>query len=181
MKFHELGLSGPRLVELEAISDERGWFARAWCEREFAEQGIQARWVQSNLSYNRRRGTLRGLHYQAPPEEEPKLVQCIAGSLYDVIVDLRPGSATFLRWIAVELDAREPRLLYVPPGFAHGFQVLEDHTSLFYLMGAPYVPAAARGIRWDDPRLAVRWPVADPVLSERDRTFPDLDPATLGR
>ena len=181
MKFHELDLPGPRLVELEPIQDERGWFARTWCEREFSEQGIHARWVQSNLSHNRRRGTLRGLHYQAPPHEEPKLVHCFAGSLYDVIVDLRPGSATFLRWIAVELAAREGKLLYVPPGFAHGFQVLEDDTSILYLMGAPHVPAAARGIRWDDPGLAVRWPLADPILTERDRTFPDLDPAAVGR
>lgn len=179
MKFEELGLPGAWLIELERIHDERGSFARTWCEREFKERGIEVRFVQANLSHNRRRGTLRGLHYQVSPHEEAKLVHCITGSIYDVLVDLRRDSSAFLQWTSVELSARADRLLYVPPGFAHGFQVLEDDTDVFYLMGAPFVPEAARGIRWNDPRLGISWPIASFILSERDRSFPDCDPAAL--
>jgi dTDP-4-dehydrorhamnose 3,5-epimerase len=179
VKFSGLELPDAQLIDLEPIRDERGLFARTWCEQEFADHGIDVRFVQANLSYNRRRGTLRGMHYQVPPHEEPKLVHCIAGSVYDVIVDLRSESPGFLKWIALQLTARAGRLLYVPAGFAHGFQALEDDTQVLYLMGAPYVAEAARGIRWDDPRLGISWPIPELILSERDRSFPDLDPETL--
>jgi dTDP-4-dehydrorhamnose 3,5-epimerase len=175
VRFVELPLAGAALVELEPHLDERGFFARAYCEREFAAHGLATRFPQSNLSRNARRGTLRGMHYQAAPHREAKLVRCVRGAVYDVIVDLREGSATRLHWIARELDAVSGAALYVPPGFGHGFLTLEDDSDVFYQMGEFHVPEAARGFRWNDPAVAVRWPFEPAVMSERDRHYPDLD------
>jgi len=175
MIFTELALSGAFLVESERLEDERGFFARTFCAAEFAARGLRPPIVQCSVSYNRRRGTLRGLHYQASPHEEAKLVRCTHGAVYDVIVDIRPGSATFRQWAGIGLSAENRRALYVPEGFAHGFQTLVDDTELFYQASAAYVPEAARGIRWDDPALAIAWPpAAARVISPRDLALPTL-------
>lgn len=175
MVFVELELPGAYLVEAERLEDERGFFARVFSADEFARRGLRQLFPQCSVSYNARAGTLRGLHYQAAPHEEAKLVRCTAGAIYDVIVDLRPESETFGRWVAVELTAESRRTLYVPEGMAHGFQTLVDGSEVFYQISAPYEPASARGVRWDDPALAIRWPpAAERIISERDRGFPGL-------
>src|ERR1700730_2088071 len=173
MKFAPLSLSGAYLVELEPIHDKRGFFARTWCADEFKMHGLSTKLAQCGLSYNRRRGTLRGMHYQAEPYTEAKLVRCSAGAIYDVIVDLRPGSATYRQWLAVELTAANQKMVYIPEGFAHGFQTLADESEVFYQISAPYVGECARGVRWDDPAFSIEGPLADPIISDRDRTFPD--------
>jgi dTDP-4-dehydrorhamnose 3,5-epimerase len=173
----ETQLPGAYLVELERHPDERGFFARTFCEREFAARGLVTRYRQCNISYNRRRHTLRGMHYQAAPYREAKLVRCLAGAIYDVIVDLRADSPTRLRSLGVELDASRRAALYVPPGFAHGFLTLRARTEVFYQIGEFYVPEAARGFRWDDPAFTLSWPAVPQVISERDRTHPDFDPS----
>jgi dTDP-4-dehydrorhamnose 3,5-epimerase len=172
MIFTETRLAGAYLIELERHQDERGFFARAWCEREFAERGLDAWLVQCNLSHNRRRGVLRGLHYQAAPHEEVKLVRCTRGSVYDVILDVRPGAVTYGQWQAFELTADNQCMLYIPAGVAHGFQALEDSTDVYYQMSASYHGDSQRGIRWDDPILGIPWPVADRIVSTRDQGFP---------
>ncbi len=174
MIFTELPLPGAFVIEPERRADERGFFARTWCRREFADHGIVCDWVQCNVSFNRRKGTLRGLHYQAAPWAEAKLVRCTAGAIYDVLVDLRRASPCFGKWTAVELTAAKGRMLYVPPGFAHGFQTLADNAEVFYQMSEYYRPEAARGCRWDDPALGIVWPDGDRVLSPRDQQFPDF-------
>jgi dTDP-4-dehydrorhamnose 3,5-epimerase len=180
--FTETELGGAFLIDLEPHTDERGFFARTWCAREFADHGLSARLAQCSISFNRAVGTLRGLHYQAPPHPESKLVRCLRGAIYDVIVDLRPDSPTYRRWIAVELTAQNRTQLYVPEGFAHGFQTLEEDTELLYLMSEFYVPDAARGVRWDDPAFGVEWPdTRERLLSARDQTWPDFDDATYRR
>jgi dTDP-4-dehydrorhamnose 3,5-epimerase len=177
MRFRELELPGAYLIELERIEDERGFFARTFARSEFAELGLEADVVQANTAFNHRAGTLRGLHFQAAPHEETKLVRCTRGAVYDVIVDLRPGSATYTRWVGVELTAENDAMLYVPRGFAHGYQTLVDDTETSYLMGAAYEASAARGVRWDDPAFGVEWPETDVrVLNERDRSWPDFSP-----
>jgi dTDP-4-dehydrorhamnose 3,5-epimerase len=177
MRFHELPVGGVFLVELERREDERGFFARAWCREEFTAHGIRCEWAQFNISYNRRRGTLRGLHYQEAPWCEPKLIRCTAGAIYDVIVDLRPGSPHYGRWSATELRAQNGQMLYVPEGFAHGFQTLTDDAEILYLMGQMYHPEAARGLRWNDPALGIVWPECERrIISARDRDFPDFVP-----
>jgi len=180
VRFSETALPGAWLVDVEPAEDERGGFARTYCEREFAARGLITRFPQCNVSYNRRAGTLRGLHYQVPPHAEVKLVRCTAGAIADVIVDLRGGSPTRLKWLAVELSARTRRALYVPEGFAHGFITLEDDTEVFYQIGAFYEPAAARGIRWDDPLFAIGWPRRPAVIAPRDASYPDARPDELG-
>ncbi|MEP7308707.1 MAG: dTDP-4-dehydrorhamnose 3,5-epimerase [Acidobacteriota bacterium] len=178
MTFKETSLKGAYEIELEVHSDERGFFARSYCSREFAEHGLNPCVVQCNVSYNGSRGTLRGMHYQAAPSGEAKLIRCARGALLDVIVDLRPESPTFRRWVAVELKGNpgEPsRMVYVPEGFAHGFQTLEDDTEVFYQMSEFFAPAAARGFRWNDPAFAIEWPEPVRVISERDRGYPDFD------
>lgn len=172
MVFRELPLPGAFVIEPERFEDERGFFARAFCREDFAARGLDPAVAQSSLSFNRRRGTLRGMHYQAAPAEEAKLVRCVRGAIHDVIIDLRPGSATFRQHTAVELDAENRLALYVPPDFAHGFQTLEDDTELYYQMSAPYSPEHARGFRHDDPELGIAWPLPVAVISERDRTLP---------
>jgi dTDP-4-dehydrorhamnose 3,5-epimerase len=173
-------LAGAMVVELDRREDERGFFARAWCRREFEEQGLTTDLVQCNVSYNHRAGTLRGMHYQAEPHGEVKLVRCTRGAIYDAIVDLRVGSPTAGRWIGVELTADNGRMLYVPEGFAHGYQTLADGTEVFYQVSEYYTPEAERGLRWDDPVFAVEWPEADPrIVSEKDRSWPDFDVRAL--
>lgn len=175
MVFTETALPGAFLVDLERREDERGFFARAWCEREFSEQGLATRVVQCNLSFNRERGTLRGMHFQRPPHAEVKLVRCTRGAVYDVVIDMRPDSPTFKQWLGVELTAENGRALYVPEGFAHGYQTLVPETETFYQVSEFYAPEAEGGVRWNDSAFGIEWPLADePVLSEKDRTWPDF-------
>ena len=174
MRFEKTGLEGAWVIEPEPVADARGMFARTFCERELAAQGLEFRMVQCNTSFNAKRDTLRGLHYQEGRDAEQRIVRCTAGAIYDVIVDLRPGSPTRLKWFGAELSARNRRMLFVPIGFAHGFKTLEDESEVFYLMSQFYAAEAARGVRWDDPRLAIRWPGGTPILSERDRGYPLL-------
>ena len=180
MIFHDTPLAGAYLIELERHGDARGFFARSFCSREFAAKGLATRFVQSNVSFNVDRGTLRGMHWQVAPHAEAKLVRCTGGALWDVIVDLRPGSPTRLSWAGFELDARRRQLLYVPGGFAHGFITLEPATEVFYEMSAPHVAEASRGFRWDDPRIGIDWPLAPNRISERDANLalftPDAPP-----
>lgn len=179
MIFRQTPLAGAFLVDLERHTDERGFFARTFCEREFAAHGLATRFPQANTSWNRHTGTLRGMHWQAAPHAEAKLVRCTSGAVFDVIVDLRRSSPTRLAWFAAELSAENRTALYIPEGFAHGFLTLADDTEVSYLMSASYAPEAARGLRYDDPRLAIRWPSAPQVVSERDRTYPDFDESVL--
>jgi dTDP-4-dehydrorhamnose 3,5-epimerase len=177
MQFTETELTGVFVIDLERREDERGFFARAWCEEEFASHGLDTRVSQCNVSFNERRGTVRGLHYQAPPHAEVKVVRCTRGGIYDVIVDLRPESETFRRWVGVELTAENRRMVYVPEGFAHGYQTLEDRTETYYQVSVPYAPDAERGVRWDDPAFGIDWPeAAERVISEKDRAWPDFAP-----
>ena len=178
MIFNETKLKGAYIIEVEPFEDERGSFARTFCREEFETHGLNSFIAQCNISHNRKKGTLRGMHYQIAPHAEAKLVTCIAGSIYDVIIDLRPDSITCCRWVAVELSARDPRnLIYIPEGFAHGFQTLEDDTEVFYQMSHSYVPQSARGVRWDDPAFAIRWPDGPRTLSDRDNNYPDFSPS----
>jgi dTDP-4-dehydrorhamnose 3,5-epimerase len=175
MMFREAALPGVFIIEPERREDPRGWFARTWCRREFVAHGLNPRLVQCSTSFNRFRGTLRGLHYQMPPHAEAKLIRCTHGTIWDVALDLRPDSPTRHRHIGVQLTARRGAALYIPEGFAHGFQTLEDNTEVLYQMSAFYAPDAARGVRFDDPAFGIRWPIAQPILLERDRTFPDFE------
>jgi len=172
--FVETKLRGAYIIEPEKREDERGFFARSWCEKEFAEHGLSSRTVQCNISFNKRRGTLRGMHYQAEPWEEAKLVRCTQGAIYDVIIDLRPGSPTYKQHVAQVLTAKNHKMFYVPERFAHGFQVLEDQTEVFYQMSGFYAPQFARGVRWNDPAFGIEWPIGEPIILERDRTYPDF-------
>lgn len=175
MRFTETALKGAYIIDVEPSEDERGFFARAWGQEEFAALGLCSRFVQCNISHNAKRGTLRGMHYQAAPHEEAKVVRCTRGALCDVIVDIRPGSDTFKRWVAVELSADNYRMLYVPEGFAHGFQTLEDDTDVFYQMSEFYHPECARGVRWDDPAFAIDWPTTDTrIVSAKDCSYSDF-------
>jgi dTDP-4-dehydrorhamnose 3,5-epimerase len=176
MHFQPQKLGGAFVIELEPHRDERGFFARAFCEREFEAHGLPTRFPQSNLSRNDQIGTLRGMHYQAAHARESKLVRCVRGAIHDIIIDLRAGSPTRFGWIGVDLSAENGRALFVPEGFAHGFVTLTADTDVFYQMGAPYRPDGARGLRWNDPHFGVRWPCEPRVLSERDATYPDFDP-----
>lgn len=174
MIFSETALTGAWVVEPERLEDERGFFARSWCEREFGQRGLATRLVQCNVSFNKRRGTLRGMHYQAAPHQEAKLIRCTRGAIHDVIIDLRSDSPTFRRHVAVVLDADSRHMLYVPEGMAHGFQTLEDDTEVFYQMSEFYAPDHARGVRWDDRAFGIRWPEAERTISARDRSYPDF-------
>jgi dTDP-4-dehydrorhamnose 3,5-epimerase len=174
MIFRETELSGAFVVETEPIEDERGWFVRIYDEDTFEERGLASRFVQSNVASNKERGTLRGMHYQTEPHAEAKLVRCVRGAVHDVIVDLRPGSSTFKRWVAVELTAASGLMLYVPQGLAHGYLTLEDETETLYLVSAAYAPEAAGGVRWDDPAFGIEWPQDPRVISEKDKAWPDF-------
>ena len=177
MRFVETALPGVWVIEFEPVGDERGWFARTFDVAEFEARGLDAQVVQCNASFNSQRGTLRGMHYQAEPHGEQKLIRCVRGAIFDVALDLRPESPEFCRWHAVELTGGEHRLLYLPRGVAHGFQTLTDDAEVLYQMGCEYVPDASRGVRWDDPLFAIGWPAAPVggrIVSERDRSFPDF-------
>jgi dTDP-4-dehydrorhamnose 3,5-epimerase len=174
VKFVRTTLPGAFRVEMDRLEDDRGFFARSWCAREAEEQALNPRVAQCNVSFNRRRGTLRGMHFQAAPHEETKLVRCTRGALFDVIVDLRLNSPTFRKWEAFELTDGNGLAIYVPAGFAHGFQTLVDDTEVLYQMSEFYVGASARGVRWNDPTFGILWPLSDPILSARDATFADF-------
>jgi dTDP-4-dehydrorhamnose 3,5-epimerase len=179
--FHETAVAGVFVVELELRGDDRGFFARAFCRREFEEQGLNPAVIQCNLSFSAAEGTLRGMHFQRPPHEEAKLVRCTRGALWDVALDLRRSSPTYRRWTGVELTADNRRMLYVPEGCAHGFQTLVPDTEAFYQVSAAYAPEAEHGVRWDDPAFGIEWPRADGrVLSPKDASWPDFDPGPGG-
>jgi dTDP-4-dehydrorhamnose 3,5-epimerase len=175
--FTESPLPGAFLVDLELLSDERGFFARAYCLDEFAAHGLSTPLRQCSVSYNTRKGTLRGLHYQAAPHEEHKLVRCTAGAIFDVIVDVRPDSHHYRRWFGTELSSKNRRALFIPPGFAHGFLTLSDESEVYYMISVPHAPEHAQGVRWNDPAFGIQWPLAPSVMSARDAAYPLLDPA----
>ena len=174
MIFTPMKLQGAFIVDLEKREDERGFFARSWCEEEFRAHGLDPVIAQCNVAFNRRKGTLRGMHYSAAPFEETKLVRCTAGALYDVIIDLRPRSQTYRQHLVTLLTAENRRSLYVPEGFAHGFQTLEDNTEVFYQMSRAYSPEHARGVRFDDPAFGIEWKLDVSVILDRDRNYPDF-------
>ena len=194
MFFTETKLKGACIIELDKLQDDRGFFARSYCFREFEAHGLNPKVVQCNVSFNAKKGTMRGMHYQVAPSEEAKLVRCVRGSIYDVIVDIRPDSATYRQWIALELSSprfhlpspisllpadgspltAHFRMLYVPEGFAHGFLTLEDNTEVFYQMSEFYTPECVRGFRWNDPTFGIEWPSDVQVISDRDRSYPDF-------
>lgn len=193
MRFIETKLRGAYIIELELVEDERGFFARSFCVREFEKHGLNHNIVQCNISYNKNKGTIRGMHYQIKPHEEAKIVSCIKGTIYDVIIDLRPDSPTYCQWFAVELTAPSSplpahssetahsspltaphKMLYIPEGFAHGFQTLEDDTVVFYQMSEFYHPECARGVRFNDQAFNIKWPIQEVTISERDRSFQDF-------
>lgn len=181
MIFEETKLKGTFIIESERLEDERGFFARTWCQKEFEARGLISHFVQANVSCNRKRGTLRGMHYQITPDEETKLVRCIRGAIYDVVIDLRPHSPTYKQWMGVELTAENYKMLYVSHNFAHGFQTLKDDTEVFYQVSQFYSPVSERGVRYDDPGFAIEWPIRVRVISEKDKNWPDYvlsnDPA----
>lgn len=180
MHFHRSPLDGAYTLELEKRGDDRGFFARFFCEREFAQAGLESRFVQVNNSLSAKKGTLRGMHYQLPPAAEAKVVRCVRGALYDVIVDLRAGSPTFGKWFGAELTAENRIMMYVPRGFAHGLVTLTDDAEVLYLVSALYSPENERGVRWNDPAVGIEWPVEPVELSDKDRKWPDLDPQFHG-
>lgn len=179
MKFSSSPISGCLIVDIEPHQDERGMFARTWCMREFKEAGLPDNVVQCSLSRNTSKGTTRGLHFQLPPSQEGKLVRCTNGEIFDVIVDIRGDSPTFLQHFSITLSDRNNRALFIGPGCAHGFQTLEDDTDVFYQMTDYYAPDQAAGLRWNEPRLGIVWPLHDPIMHERDATYPDLDECWL--
>jgi dTDP-4-dehydrorhamnose 3,5-epimerase len=180
MRFHATPLGGARLIELEKRGDERGFFARMFCEREFAAEGLETRFVNVNNSLSRMAGTLRGLHYQIGEAAEVKLVRCVRGALFDAIVDLRPNSSTYLRGFGETLSADNRLMMYVPRGFAHAILTLEPDTEALYLVSAHYAPQAERGLRWNDPRFDIGWPAVPREISAKDAGWPDFDPAYHG-
>jgi|SRR5215472_3895922 len=176
MIFRETHISGVFDIVLEPMRDGRGFFARSWCQKEFEDYGLNPKVVQCNVSFNARKGTLRGMHYQEAPKGEAKLVRCTSGSIYDVVIDLRPDSFTYKRWVAAILAADQWNMMYVPEGCAHGFLTLADNTEVFYQMSEFYSPDFARGVRWNDPAFQITWPAKIEVISERDRTYADFAP-----
>lgn len=175
MIFTETKLKGAFIIEPERFEDGRGFFARTWCKREFEVHGLNSNLMQCNVSFNKMKGTLRGMHYQSHPHAEAKLIRCTQGSLYDVIIDLRHDSTTYKNWFAVELNRDNYKMLYVPENFAHGFLTLEDNTEVFYQMSEFYYPEYARGVRWNDPAFSIKWPDEVNIVSERDRNYPDFE------
>ena len=175
MIFRDTPLADVLVIEPERLEDERGFFARTFADDEFAQRGLRTSFPQCSISYNRQAGTIRGMHLQLPPHAEAKVVRCTAGAVFDVALDLRCGSPSYLRWFSVELTAENRRMMYIPEGVAHGFQTLVDDAELFYQISVPFEPAAAGGVRWDDPAFAIDWPpVAQRVISDRDQSFPDF-------
>ena len=174
MNFTEIGLAGAYVIDLNQLRDERGFFARGYCSKEFEAQGLASRVVQSNVSFNLKKATLRGMHYQVTPYEETKLVRCTRGAIYDVIIDLRPQSKTFQKWFGVELTEDNYRMLYVPEGFAHGFETLADRSEVVYHVSEFYTPNAEQGIRYNEPAFGIRWPLEVQVISEKDKNWPEF-------
>jgi len=172
--FTETKLPGAYVIEVEKREDQRGFFGRTFCREEFEAHGLNSQVVQCNTSFNKRKGTLRGMHFQAVPFAEAKLVRCTSGSIYDVIIDLRPASRTFKQHFAVELSAANHRMLYIPENMAHGFQTLEDDTEVFYQMSQMFSAEHARGVRWNDPAFGIEWPADERIITERDRNYPDF-------
>ena len=175
MIFNETPLKGCFVITSEPFTDERGWFARTYCKNEFNTIGHQGEWLQLNHSFTRQAGTIRGMHYQLPPFSEIKLVRCIAGAIYDVVIDLRKGSSTFLHWLGVEISAANKKMIYIPEGFAHGFQALEDNSELIYHHTQFYTPGVEGGIRYNEPKIKIEWPTAVAGISERDGHHPFLE------
>tara|TARA_B100000686_G_C16772954_1_gene966443 strand:+ start:1116 stop:1643 length:528 start_codon:yes stop_codon:yes gene_type:complete len=171
LNFTETKLSGAFIIEPERLQDDRGFFARSWCEKELAGHNLDTDLAQCNISFNKAKGTLRGMHYQIKPFEEAKIVRCTRGSIYDVIIDLRPDSPTLKHWTAVELNEENRNMLYVPKGFAHGFQTLADNTEIFYQISALYSPRHARGIKWNDPAFNIEWPIDTLTISDKDKSY----------
>jgi dTDP-4-dehydrorhamnose 3,5-epimerase len=171
VKFTETKLKGAFIIDIEPVEDERGFFARSFCQNEFATYGLKTNFVQCNISFNKKKGTLRGMHYQVSPHEETKLVRCTRGAIYDVIVDLRPDSFTYKQWAAVDLTEDNWRMVYLPGGVAHGFQTLHDNTEVFYHMSGFHHPECARGIWWDDPEFGIKWPMKPLVISPIDESY----------
>lgn len=174
MKFTQTKLKGAYLIEIEKLSDDRGFFARSWCQKEFESHGLTSRVVQANVSYNLKKGTLRGMHYQVAPYQESKLIRCTRGAIFDVIIDLRPHAPTYKQWVGVELTADNYTMFFVPEDFAHGFQALADHTEIFYQVSQFYTPGSEKGIRFNDPAFDVQWPLEVSVISDKDRNWPDF-------
>jgi dTDP-4-dehydrorhamnose 3,5-epimerase len=171
MKFTKTTLAGLWAIDLELREDERGFLARTFCENEFSEHGLNTRWPQCNLTLTKKRGMIRGMHFQASPRPEVKLVRCAVGAIFDVAVDVRPNSPTFGNWEGFELTGQNRRMLYIPGGFAHGFQCLADDSEVFYQMSEFFFADLSRGVRWNDPTVAIQWPLPDPILSERDKNL----------
>jgi dTDP-4-dehydrorhamnose 3,5-epimerase len=174
MKFSKTSLAGLWVIDLELREDERGFLARTFCENEFSANGLNIRWPQCNLTLTKTRGMIRGMHFQLSPRAEIKLVRCAAGAIFDVAVDVRPNSPTFGKWEGFELNSQNRRMLYIPGGFAHGFQCLADNSEVFYQMSEFFFADLSRGVRWNDPTVAIKWPLPDPTLSERDKNLPLL-------
>ena len=174
MIFTETKLKGAFVIEPERQEDSRGFFARTWCQKEFKEHGLNQSVVQCSISLSRKKGTIRGMHYQAKPFEEEKLVRCTKGTIYDVIIDLRPESQTFTQYVGVILSATNRKMIFVPKGFAHGFQTMEDNTEVFYQITCEYMPEYVRGVRWNDPAFAIEWPIKKPIILARDDSYPDF-------
>jgi dTDP-4-dehydrorhamnose 3,5-epimerase len=172
--FRETKLKGAYVIEPERFEDERGFFARTWCRKEFENHGLNPALVQCNISFNKKKGTLRGMHYQTAPHAEVKLVRCTLGSIYDVIIDLRQDSETYKDWFGVELNRDNHKMLYIPENFAHGFLTLEDNTEVFYQMSGFYYAECAKGVRWNDPAFSIQWPAGLSIISDRDRDCPDF-------
>ena len=179
MNFEETILKGAYIIDVSPINDERGFFGRSYCKREFESFGLNTNAVQTNVSYNKRKGTLRGMHMQLAPHEETKLVRCTRGAIYDVVIDMRPHSPSYRRWTGVVLSADNYRMLYVPEGFAHGFITLQDDTEVTYQVSAFYAPGAERCYRWDDPAFGIEWPIQPTLVSKKDSAHPLLDPQTI--
>jgi dTDP-4-dehydrorhamnose 3,5-epimerase len=176
MNITSVPLPGAYVIELEPIADERGFFARTWCGHESKSHGLNPNVAQCSISFNKRKGTLRGMHYQDEPHSEAKLIRCCSGAIYDVLLDLRRTSPSYCKWFAVELTSTNRKMLYAPEGVAHGFQTLTDGAEVFYQISESYRPECARGVRWDDSVFGIEWPNRDPIISKRDRTFPDFTP-----
>jgi dTDP-4-dehydrorhamnose 3,5-epimerase len=174
MIFTKPHLKGVFVLEPEKLEDDRGFFARSWCQREFEAHGLNPRLAQCSISFSQQRGTLRGMHYQTAPCDEAKLVRCTAGSIYDAIIDLRPEASTFKQYFGLVLTAPSHKMLYVPEGFAHGFVTLEDNTEVFYQISEFYSPEHAKGVRWNDPAFGIEWPLIPSTMSDRDRNYPDF-------
>jgi dTDP-4-dehydrorhamnose 3,5-epimerase len=175
MIFTKTILKGAFIIEPEKIQDDRGFFARAWCKKEFEAHGLHSSWTQNNISFNLKKYILRGMHYQSSPFEEAKLVRCTRGAIFDVMIDLRPDSPTFLKWIGVELNLNNFKMLYIPENFAHGYLTLTDNTEVYYQVSTPYSPDHERGLRWNDPTFGINWPIDEyPLISDKDKNWPDF-------